>query len=937
MIVAHRHHIARLDRAFVNYAAPTIANPTGTNYNSVSQPGPQRGVNTFQSTIVNPGQCEIGDYPSDEVDFGIDDTQYNSDDTIQSGGQQGEVLHEQTSRSMHSASYLGAVQSAKMFMTLVPGHLYLLPSSSSGMLKLSFKGKSAHVFRGLFAFQDPSTHEVYYCTRCYNNGRYIVAKALFEGRMPFSSYREFESLCTDSDCYHVRAVKSLTTNDIRPHHGTFTTICPCIQFVLDKDEHGIVCASVASKADPFDRVVIQAVGVGVWECTSCSTTRTCHHVVCWKEFSQALDVADVVQYDSEWCSPPAVFEKEAHTIEDKDIIPTTPQAISLVKSTRGFDLLEFMPDNYCVPANAAVACPCGLPFALSGTWITSPIAVFGMTCQKVAKVQIVLCEGDGCTKQYCGSGAQQGIVRITPSTYFDIDLCSFIRLSLMDGPTSLRGVWRTLTSFYATISEVFCPWTTFLHGCWKVLSRVNLDLHEGMNCPHCGSIDTAPILIGDGTKLACRADLAGGAPSYPTSSDVGTEVTISDRLAIRSKPARDLLRHFVGYPKSVKSMSANQHSQLLALLHSDSATIFLYGLVKQLIDLSGATGLCDPVWVDFLYDLSSTSVVPNGLIHEPETAMLILAQLANHHCLNIDDAVTLQGLMPTLFKALQTSQLLRNANHVMWRSLSPVFLRLVEMCDYLSRIPAHEKEANNVQFAEPTVGDDDLSSCFPGAPCVRPLRQYSRKPRDKICTKLAPGSKYKLPGIFHFVCPHSICLGFTLMYDFESPFHPFSILAQRLKRHDGKRYVIIDNACNIQNYCMLREPWIFRNIWFLVDRLHYSNHKNCSSGYCIDNFPQLEKISSVLAEVYNSQLSSIVGSCGYMAKGNFMLYTKHYMTNINKGRLASIKKAVKTRSSHEAAIWEDVNAFISKIQANVIHRTTEVPCSPNKKCDLCSQ
>ncbi|ETV65403.1 hypothetical protein H257_17864 [Aphanomyces astaci] len=609
---------------------------------------------------------------------------------------------------MHSASYLGAVQSAKMFMTLVPGHLYLLPSSSSGMLKLSFKGKSAHVFRALFVFQDPSTHEVYYCTRCYNNGRYIVAKALFEGRMPFSSYREFESLCTDSDCYHVR---------------------------------------------------------------------------------QALDVADVVQYDSEWCSPPAVFEKEAHTIEDKDIIPTTPQAISLVKSTRGFDLLEFMPDNYCVPANAAVACPCGLPFALSGTWITSPIAVFGMTCQKVAKVQIVLCEGDGCTKQYCGSGAQQGIVRITPSTYFDIDLCSFIRLSLMDGPTSLRGVWRTLTSFYATISEVFCPWTTFLHGCWKVLSRVNLDLHEGMNCPHCGSIDTAPILIGDGTKLACRADLAGGAPSYPTSPDVGTEVTISDRLAIRSKPARDLLRHFVGYPKSVKSMSANQHSQLLALLHSDSATIFLYGLVKQLIDLSGATGLCDPVWVDFLYDLSSTSVVPNGLIHEPETAMLILAQLANHHCLNIDDAVTLQGLMPTLFKALQTSQLLRNANHVMWRSLSPVLLQFVEMCDYMSRIPAHEKEANNVQFAEPTVGDDDLSSCFPGAPCVRPLRQYSRKPRDKICTKLALGSKYQLPG-----------------------------------------------------------------------------------------------------------------SCGYMAKGNFMLYTKHYMTNINKGRLVSIKNAVATRSSHEAAI-----------------------------------
>ncbi|ETV69559.1 hypothetical protein H257_14795 [Aphanomyces astaci] len=153
-------------------------------------------------------------------------------------------------------------------------------------------------------------------------------------------------------------------------------------------------------------------------------------------------------------------------------------------------------------------------------------------------------------------------------------------------------------------------------------------------------------------------------------------------------------------------------------------------------------------------------------------------------------------------------------------------------------------EANNVPFAEPRVGDDDLSSCFPGAPFVRPLRQYSRKLRDKICTKLAPGSKYKLPVA------------------------TASIISHNLTR---------------------------------------------------------------------SQLFSTLGSSGYMAKGNLMLYTKHYMTNINKGRLASIKKTVKTRSSHETAIWEDVNAFISKLQANVFHRTTEVPCSPNKKCDLCSQ
>ena len=36
--------------------------------------------------------------------------------------------------------------------------------------------------------------------------------------------------------------------------------------------------------------------------------------------------------------------------------------------------------------------------------------------------------------------------------------------------------------------------------------------------------------------------------------------------------------------------------------------------------------------------------------------------------------------------------------------------------------------------------------------------------------------------------------------------------------------MIYDNACNLHNYCLNREPQYFKNAWFIVDRFHWRNH-----------------------------------------------------------------------------------------------------------------
>ncbi|ETV65706.1 hypothetical protein H257_17648 [Aphanomyces astaci] len=329
-----------------------------------------------------------------------------------------------------------------------------------------------------------------------------------------------------------------------------------------------------------------------------------------------------------------------------------------------------------------------------------------------------------------------------------------------------------------------------------ITPTTTLDLHDGFNCPHCGSIDTAPVLIGDGTKLACRAELAGAQPDEIRVDQHYQGVDISDRVLVRSKAIRRLLRTFSGrnvskHDKSpIKTMSLVEHTNLKELLVGTLTVAYLSDFVEYLLGTAGVSGLCDPLWADFVYDLSCTSVVPGGLIHDPTVLRDVLQTMAVTHTIGIANGefLKLQGRMPVLSQALQKSQMLGNPKHPLWRGLSKLLLQLSVMCDYMSRLQPHETTDSLASRDARACNYDDKAACFPGAPCIRLLGHYRS----------------------------------------DSPSHPFSILAQRLSRTDGKRVVIIDNAGNIQNYCMQREPWIFRNIWFLVDRLHYANHINCS-------------------------------------------------------------------------------------------------------------
>ena len=45
-----------------------------------------------------------------------------------------------------------------------------------------------------------------------------------------------------------------------------------------------------------------------------------------------------------------------------------------------------------------------------------------------------------------------------------------------------------------------------------------------------------------------------------------------------------------------------------------------------------------------------------------------------------------------------------------------------------------------------------------------------------------------------------------------------------MKQYAAPKVVIYDNACNLHQYMLNREPLFFKSTWLLVDRFHWPNH-----------------------------------------------------------------------------------------------------------------
>ncbi len=80
--------------------------------------------------------------------------------------------------------------------------------------------------------------------------------------------------------------------------------------------------------------------------------------------------------------------------------------------------------------------------------------------------------------------------------------------------------------------------------------------------------------------------------------------------------------------------------------------------------------------------------------------------------------------------------------------------------------------------------------------------------------------------------------------------------------------IIYDNCCNLHLFALAREPLYDKDILFVLDRLHENSHGCCSPAYSPDEYIQLRKANTQIAEQKNSL---------YVQKRSQLFAMGHYM------------------------------------------------------------
>lgn len=145
-------------------------------------------------------------------------------------------------------------------------------------------------------------------------------------------------------------------------------------------------------------------------------------------------------------------------------------------------------------------------------------------------------------------------------------------------------------------------------------------------------------------------------------------------------------------------------------------------------------------------------------------------------------------------------------------------------------------------------------------------------PGEERCRKVYPQvSRGGYSYMFLWFCPiHGHCYGFHLISGGEGRKDPFASLFKYLEC--APEVIFYDNACQLSEYCLNREPAFFKNTRFFHDCFHGFAHK-CAKTFRSARLPSLQ-VNSEICEQFNSRLQCIKYTGTHLSQGRFVFLTQ---------------------------------------------------------------
>ena len=401
---------------------------------------------------------------------------------------------------------------------------------------------------------------------------------------------------------------------------------------------------------------------------------------------------------------------------------------------------------------------------------------------------------------------------------------------------------------------------------------LDLDYAYIFKCSECGP--DPKILVMDGLSMGGRKDLVNAlkVKQNPNAPIEGS--TLEQQLLVRNKDTRKLLASYATlskggrYTEEIQQMSASDYETLCDSLSSNKT---LQELIKE------AGNKCPASLRLLIGELSRDNATCGMLqIAGDSIAYDILTEIANGDGSNLrrtvyDHMDILQEKCSILTEFL-LAECISNLTIV---KLLKDILKSV-------KAPFIGLQVHDEQCYGPINESNHTLEFYPNHPLHQGDANYDadnkNEKKSNGCRKQSKKHRRLNPGLFTMFCPHSICIGFQLMVDAESPRIAFETFMRRFKEIPS--ILIYDNACNLHRYVLKREPVRFQNCKFLVDRMHWSNHVGCSLGYSMDQYEAdeaIKEINSQVCEQANRDLRRMSTPFAFMSPENVIQHTKIFL------------------------------------------------------------
>jgi hypothetical protein len=527
------------------------------------------------------------------------------------------------------------------------------------------------------------------------------------------------------------------------------------------------------------------------------------------------------------------------------------------------------------PAVSMLPCDCGSPVELSGM---EDVLVFSYTASHAIQFPVGICarghevHWDGASQAIYRLSLKYGMQVLLSFTLYIIPCLAIVYESVMQVLDAVKygstfiGSYNMLKSSLNRSHEVgdFFSATIFQRGMWDFMSRMEKNYKNSFSCPHCGTLESAPVLIFDGTSLGYRRKFIPDAPDSGRTNIRRSGPTHSARMYISSRSTRSALSQFLSqYPAST------------------SLTLELFvtlcpSLVPIIQHFSEATVL-PPVLIIFLRDLSRDSSFPGGTVKQPASVSLWLQRIIYSPSRRIPPEFILD--VASKHYASFAQLILVMGWKVIPEFMIPFIMRCIEILDSIVPWNAYE--------VVPSIHSDNETRGYfgSGLPIRRIYNEYDMPTRSNaVCNKLWGTHPALIPGIMLVCCPHGICLAFETMHSSESPESVFRILYSRIQDWSRKT-IVYDAGCRLVEYILHREPNMVNYLNVFIDRLHYKNHTSCTSGYDMESYYMLADINSVVNEQFNSTLQHCKRMISYMNHSHFIVFMKWLIASKNDAKV----------------------------------------------------